>query len=171
MTSWDLLGKPESLPAGTALSQPQPIFPRLDTKKKEMQSVQETAPVPEKAASKPVAQVQEITIEDFAKVQFRIGRVLEAVPVEGSDKLLKLDVMVGEEKRQIVAGIRKSYEPIDLIVLEGMGRALESNFDARFTCDTLKIAMIKDEGVASALDGELFDLICRFEGGSGQVSN
>ncbi len=44
-----------------------------------------------------------------------------------------------------------------------MGRAVESNYDARFDCDCLKLAMIKDEGVASAMGAEVFDLICRFE--------
>jgi type II pantothenate kinase len=53
----------------------------------------------------------------------------------------------------------------DLLVLEGMGRAIESNLDARFTCDTLKIAMVKDQGVADALGGELFDLVLRYERG------
>ena len=57
----------------------------------------------------------QITIEDFMKVQLRVARIVEAEPVEGADKLLKLQVMIGEEKRQLVAGIRKSYEPIDLI--------------------------------------------------------
>lgn len=54
-------------------------------------------------------------------------------------------------------------DPIDLVVLEGMGRAIESNFDARFACDALKVAMIKDKGVADAMGGELYDLVCRFE--------
>ena len=53
--------------------------------------------------------------------------------------------------------------PVDLLVIEGMGRAIESNFDARFTCDTLKLAMVKDQGVADALGGEVYDLVCRFE--------
>lgn len=53
---------------------------------------------------------------------------------------------------------------VDLVVLEGMGRALESNFDAELTCDCLKLAMIKDLGVAESVGGaELFDLVCRFE--------
>ena len=54
---------------------------------------------------------------------------------------------------------------VDLVVLEGMGRAIESNFDAAITCDCLKIAMIKDAGVAKALGGELFDLVMKFEPG------
>ncbi|MEA2553516.1 MAG: methionyl-tRNA synthetase, partial [Fimbriimonadaceae bacterium] len=57
----------------------------------------------------------EITIDDFAKVQLRVARVLEAEPVEGADKLLKLQLMIGDEKRQIVAGIRLNYTPEELI--------------------------------------------------------
>ena len=56
-----------------------------------------------------------IGIEEFAKVQLKVGRVLEAEPVEGSDKLLKLQVVIGAEKRQIVAGIKANYTPEDLI--------------------------------------------------------
>jgi type II pantothenate kinase len=51
----------------------------------------------------------------------------------------------------------------DLVVIEGMGRALESNFFTRFDCDVLKIAMIKDEYVAKWLDGKLYDVVCRFK--------
>lgn len=52
---------------------------------------------------------------------------------------------------------------VDLVVIEGMGRAIESNFEAKLTCDTLKLAMVKDEGVAEALGGELYDLVLRFD--------
>jgi methionyl-tRNA synthetase len=61
------------------------------------------------------APVTEITIEDFAKVKLRVGRIFEAAPVEGSDKLMQLQVVIGEDKRQIVAGIRANYTPEQLI--------------------------------------------------------
>lgn len=51
----------------------------------------------------------------------------------------------------------------DLLVLEGMGRAIESNFDAEFTVDTIKVALIKDPNVAAFVDVELFDPVFRFE--------
>jgi damage-control phosphatase, subfamily II, stand-alone protein len=54
----------------------------------------------------------------------------------------------------------------DLVILEGMGRALESNFDAVLDCDTLKLAMIKEEYVAAWLGGKLYDVVCRFDPGS-----
>ncbi len=52
---------------------------------------------------------------------------------------------------------------VDLCVIEGMGRAIETNFDAKFTCDTLKLAMIKDLGVGEAMGAELYDLVLRFD--------
>ncbi len=60
---------------------------------------------------------------------------------------------------QCCAAARRS----DLLILEGMGRAIESNYDARFTVDTLKIALIKDKMVASVLGVNLFDPVFRFE--------
>ena len=56
-----------------------------------------------------------ITIDDFKKVQLRVAKVMAAERVEGSEKLLKLQVDMGEEKRQIVAGIGLGYEPETLI--------------------------------------------------------
>lgn len=54
-----------------------------------------------------------ITIEDFAKVELKIGKVIEAKRVEGSNKLVVMKVDTGEE-RQIVAGIGKAYTPEEL---------------------------------------------------------
>jgi uncharacterized protein with ATP-grasp and redox domains len=51
----------------------------------------------------------------------------------------------------------------DLLILEGMGRAIESNYDARFTVDTVKVALIKDQMVADLLGVQLFDPAFRFE--------
>ena len=57
-----------------------------------------------------------ITIDDFAKVDLRVGEVLEASRIEGADKLLKLRVDLGEaEPRQILAGIAQHYEPESLV--------------------------------------------------------
>lgn len=50
----------------------------------------------------------------------------------------------------------------DFVILEGMGRGVESNLDARFSCDALNIAMLKDAAVAKRCGGEVYDLVCRF---------
>ena len=57
----------------------------------------------------------EITIEDFSKMDLRIGKILEAETVEGSDKLLKIHVDLGRETRTVFAGIKRSYSPSDLV--------------------------------------------------------
>jgi methionyl-tRNA synthetase len=56
-----------------------------------------------------------ITIDDFAKIKLKVAKVLECERVEKSDKLLKLQLEVGEEKRQVVSGIAKNYSPEELI--------------------------------------------------------
>jgi methionyl-tRNA synthetase len=55
-----------------------------------------------------------ITIDDFARVDLRVGTVIEAERVKGADKLLRLVIDLGFEKRQVVAGIAKAYEPESL---------------------------------------------------------
>ncbi len=56
-----------------------------------------------------------ISIDDFAKVELKTAEVLEVEKVEGADKLLKLQIKVGEENRQIVAGIAEHYSPKELV--------------------------------------------------------
>jgi methionyl-tRNA synthetase len=117
---WNQIAEASSVPAGTSLQQPAPIYPRLDL------SGKTPAPTPPKPAEKPAptppptegGTKSEITIEEFMKVQLKTARILEAEPLEGSDKLLKLQVMVGDEKRQIVAGIRKNYTPEDIVGMQ-----------------------------------------------------
>ena len=121
--SWQSIGTAEMLVAGTALQQPEPIFPRLEKEKvapapkpvKEKKNMETKPDAPKTQDPTPNTSSNEITIEDFMKVQLRIARVLEAEHVEGADKLLKLQVMIGQEKRQILAGIKANYKPEELI--------------------------------------------------------
>jgi methionyl-tRNA synthetase len=59
--------------------------------------------------------LSQISIEDFARVQMRVGQVMEAEKIEGSRKLIKLKVDIGTEVRQVVAGIAEAYEPASLV--------------------------------------------------------
>ena len=86
----------------------------------------------------------------------RDGR-LELIPTGNDTPLIDLAYCDPRLNRQI------ADRGVDLIVLEGMGRSLESNFNAQFTCDALKIAMIKDMGVARTVNGNLYDLVLRYE--------
>ncbi len=56
-----------------------------------------------------------ITFEDFKKLEIKIGKIVSAEKVEGTDKLLRLEVDFGQEKKQVVAGIAQCYEAEQLI--------------------------------------------------------
>jgi methionyl-tRNA synthetase len=81
--------------------------------------VSETPPVAAPAPVQPVQaaapQTAQISIDDFAKIELRVGKILAAERVPKSSKLLKLQVDLGTETRQIVAGIGTKYEPDALI--------------------------------------------------------
>lgn len=121
LTDWSHVGTESSLPAGTKLNSPSPLFPRIDLKKlaAEAQATASAAKEEKKAEKKPskpkFEPPAEIEFADFAKVSLKVARIIEAEPLEGSEKLVKLQVAIGEEKRQILAGIKKSYAPVDLI--------------------------------------------------------
>ncbi len=108
------------LEAGTALRKGRALFPRIDSKTQGAKPVTEssipsqptaTAPPPTPAAPA----VPQITIDEFMKVQLRTAKILSAERVPKSEKLIKLQVSLGDEQRQIVAGIGKKYEP-DVLV-------------------------------------------------------
>lgn len=87
------------------------LFPRIETKDKKSDQ-QEMTPE-KKEAEAPMA--EEITIEDFAKLDLRVAEIIQCEKVEKADKLLKLEVKIGEEIRTIVSGIAKHYLPQELI--------------------------------------------------------
>ncbi len=87
----------------------QPVRPKASAEPKKPE-----AAAPAKAET-PAGVVELIDYSDFSKVQLRTARVVAAERVEGATKLLKLQVMMGEEKRQIVAGIALYYEPEKLV--------------------------------------------------------
>jgi len=121
------------LPGGLKTEEAQPIFPRIDTKKntpppadkpkkETTPQMADTMPPPPPILAQlhptgePDAPMSNtITIDDFAKVQLKIGEIKTAERIEGATKLLKLTVDIGEETpRQILAGIAESYAPEDL---------------------------------------------------------
>lgn len=132
------LGKPESffmadavwgkLATGTKVQKGEPLFPRIEvteagetviaaTKKTAAKAIKAEAPKAEaKKEAKPAAAAAgEITIDDFAKIDLRVATVVAAERVPKTDKLIKLQVKIGDEERIIVSGIAQHYEPENLI--------------------------------------------------------
>lgn len=132
------LGNPESffmadavwgkLATGTKVQKGEPLFPRIEvteagetviaaTKKTAAKAIKAEAPkVEAKKEAKPAAAAAgEITIDDFAKIDLRVATVIAAERVPKTDKLIKLQVKIGDEERTIVSGIAQHYEPEKLI--------------------------------------------------------
>jgi methionyl-tRNA synthetase len=157
------------LPLGTKLGEIHPVFPRADKSAIErMQKMEEdhrsksstespaatTAAVLEPAASQlaPVAATpapaatEKISIDDFAKVELRVGLVKVAERVPKADKLLRLEIDIGTEVRQVLAGIAEAYAPETLI---GRKVVIVANLAPR------KLRGMESNGmiVAASLDG------------------
>jgi methionyl-tRNA synthetase len=127
-----MLGLPERAPVpadlgwgrlvpGAALGAIVPLFPRVEQTRNDKETPVTDAPPPaqkpDAAAAPPAAAPggDRIDISEFAKVELRAARVTAAEKVSGSKKLVKLQVDLGSESRQLVAGIAESYEPAALV--------------------------------------------------------
>lgn len=91
--------------------------------------------------------MEPISIDEFKKVEMRVGEVLSAEPVEGSEKLLKLEVDFGDEKRQVLSGIATYVQPAAII---GKKFAFVTNLEPRSIMGLESQAMI----LAVGGDGE-----------------
>ena len=161
LTGWESASRFGLLPAGTKVQKGEALFPRIDVKK-ELADIVPTpkAEAPKAEEKKPAKTAKKeekkeeklpegiISIDDFAKVQLRVARILTAEKVEGSDKLLKLSVKLGEGEplRTVVSGIAKFYTPE---AIEGRQVVLVSNLKPA------KLKGIKSEGmILCASDAE-----------------
>jgi methionyl-tRNA synthetase len=123
------------LRGGTRLGKPEAVFPRVDKKEawERMEAMEQEirnpgAAAPAKAegslaashlplapGAAAAAGNAKISIDDFAKVELRVGLIKSAERIQGADKLLKILVDIGDEVRQVLAGIATSYAPEDLV--------------------------------------------------------
>ncbi|MEJ9212244.1 methionine--tRNA ligase [Bacillus smithii] len=118
-TSWESLETFGVIPDGTkVVEKGEPIFPRLDIDeevqfiKSKMQGGSQPAEVKKEKTND---SSEEISIDDFMKIDLRVAQVIEAEPVKKADKLLKLRLDLGDHKRQVISGIAPYYKPEELI--------------------------------------------------------
>ncbi len=104
LAEFDAVAEWGRLPVGLAVGRGEPIFPRIDIKKQKQKQPKESTQPKQKEANL-------VAFADFQKLDLRVARILSAKPIEGADRLLKLEVDLGTEKRQMVAGIAEHYKP------------------------------------------------------------
>ncbi|WP_410495235.1 methionine--tRNA ligase [Cellulosilyticum sp. ST5] len=128
LTAWDSIHNFGALSRTVAAKKGENMFPRID-KEKELAILEAEAPTAEqkeeakakdskKAEVKKeekIEEVAEITIDDFAKVELKIGEVIECEKVPKADKLLVSKIKIGDEVRQIVSGIAAYYSPEEFV--------------------------------------------------------
>jgi methionyl-tRNA synthetase len=138
---WEQLGEPDrlrdqsinqvrwgDLKPGTKIRKPEAVFPRVEKEEAserirvmedEIRNPSAAAPAksegPLATSHSPLATDSKISIEDFAKVEMRVGIVKSAEKIAGADKLLKVMVDIGDEVRQVLAGIAQYYTPEELV--------------------------------------------------------
>jgi methionyl-tRNA synthetase len=93
------------------IKQPSPLFPRVDLQEFLGKEKEESPPVQTSLEEK----MDQISFEEFKRMDLRVGEILAAEKVEGTRKLLKMEVNIGDETRQMVSGIADTYAPKDLI--------------------------------------------------------
>ncbi len=107
------------LPSGKRVGQPQPLFPRTDTKAQQKQDRAATAKAetPAEAEQTVASRVDDnqVSIDQFQSLELRVATVISAERIPKAERLLKLQVDIGTEKRQVVAGIAEYYAPEALI--------------------------------------------------------
>ncbi len=119
---WEILGRPQIIPAGHAIGEPELLFAKIEddainaqlAKLDEARARIEVARKAEEA-KKVAPQKEECTFEDFEKMDIRTATVLEAERVPKTDKLLKLTIDTGIDRRVIVSGIAEFYSPEDML--------------------------------------------------------
>ncbi|MGH4117808.1 methionine--tRNA ligase [Clostridium sp.] len=116
ITTWDSIASFDGTSAGTKVNKGEVMFPRIDVEAK-IEELNKIVEASRKAAQKPtmVPIKEEITIEDFEKIDMRVVKVLECEPMKKTKKLLKLKVELGGEVRQVISGIAQYYKPEDLV--------------------------------------------------------
>ncbi|WP_125154578.1 methionine--tRNA ligase [Clostridium rectalis] len=117
ITTWDSIASFDGTKAGTKISKGEAIFPRIDIDKKiqELNELREQQMKANRKEQEMEPLKEEITIDEFEKLDLRVAKVLECEAVKGAKKLLKLKVNLGGEIRQVVSGISKFYKPEELI--------------------------------------------------------
>ncbi|QOR66699.1 methionine--tRNA ligase [Cytobacillus suaedae] len=117
LKSWESLEEFGLRIEGVKVAKGEPIFPRLETADEvEYIKVQmQGTPQPKQEEKVEVPEAEEITIDDFMKVDLRVAEVTHAEPIKKADKLLKIQLDLGYEKRQVVSGIAQYYKPEDLV--------------------------------------------------------
>src|SRR5699024_7710709 len=116
LRQWDSIYQDGQIPAGTKVQKGKPLFPRLDVEK-EVETIKNMMKKPPEEPKKKKSDNKkaEIVFDDFMKLDLRVAEAVHAEKMKNADKLLRLQLDVGTDKRQVISGIAEYYKPEDLV--------------------------------------------------------
>jgi methionyl-tRNA synthetase len=153
-TSLETLSEFNGIEVGSKLGKPEILFGRIDIQKK-LKEIKDEASKEQKNKKKEKKKEEivksEITIDDFSKVDLKVAEVIKAEKHPKADKLLVLQLKVGNETRQVVSGIAQHYKPEDLV---GMKVVLVANLKP------VKLRGVESQGmILAATTGDKLNLV------------
>ena len=166
---WDFLGEKEPLQEqayadldfrgprpGQTVKEPIPLFPRVDLNVFLAEDIAPTEKHKEKI-EQTEGTMDIISYDEFKRMDLRAAHVLKAEKVEGAQKLIKLEIDIGTEKRQIVAGVAETYKPEDLVgkkivVIVNLKPAVIRGVESR---GMLLAAVVGDKAIIPFLEGDV----------------
>jgi len=148
---WEATGRWGQTPSGLRVQKGPALFPRIEEPKEEAKAETQPAPGQGKVPEPVKEELNYISIEQFAQIDLRVAEVISAEKVEKADKLLKLQLKVGDETRTVVSGIAKHYSAEDMV---GKKVVLVANLKPT------KLRGILSEGmILAASDSEILEVL------------
>ncbi len=139
------------LKPGTKVGKPESLFPRIQIGSERADARPSGRSESIKAEATEERNIPQISFEEFSKIDFRVAEVKKAQRVKGADKLLKLKIDLGSEKREIVAAVAKAYSAEEII---GKKIVVVTNLKPA------KIKGVESKGMLlAAIDGEILSLV------------
>ena len=139
--TYDAAAKWGLLPSNAVITKGETLFPRIDVEK-EIEELNKLIPNPankEQSAEKKIEGIAQIGIDDFGKVELRVGKIIACEPIKRAKKLLKLTIDDGAGERTVASGIAKWYQPEDLT---GRSIILVANLKPAMLCGVESQGMI-----------------------------
>ncbi len=152
--TWESLEKFNGIRPGDKVGRAEILFSRID-KRKKLKEIESDILSEKKEIEVKEEKVDEISIDDFAKLDLRVAKILSCEDHPNADKLYVLKIRTGDEERQIVSGIKKWYKPEDLV---------DKKVVVIYNLKPVKLRGVKSQGMVLAAEkGKKLSLVSTLE--------
>jgi len=153
--SWESLQAFDGINVGDKVGKAEILFSRIDKNKKLKEIEGDIVEDKKEKIEEKIEEAEEVSIDDFAKLDFRVAKILSCEDHPNADKLYVLKIKIGDEERQIVSGIKKWYKPQDLI---------DKKVVVIYNLKPVKLRGVKSQGMVLAAEkGKKLSLVSTLE--------